>query len=1051
MAINIPGFVGSSMPAVFSRDQVASTGTSIPGGLRILSIVGEGARQETLVFRAIGNGQDGLSPSYVGNATPDGRHFALSLFPIVSNRTTLLLNGVPLNGVEQLINDLSFDSEFDYRIDIDTGHIELQGASLVDQGASTFLTDAGNYGDGTLSILEVANENDPAETWLLKCIAVAHDAYGTPISKTETFTLQGTVSGQVKNSNGTPILFGVNRAGTDGYYDVNYQYIPGLAGTTGADGYFAKVDNTVSLGYSPVTSAGTSNLLYSPSGGFLKAAVGDTVSIAVTGTPTSSYVGKITTINNDKVLTLDTPLALSAGNITSMVSGFTFHLNAPFVLHTLASPFYASDIGLNLRSPIGDFTIAGQIDTTTIRLTGAAVPTASVSSIEPWATFSTNGLINVAIVEGIKAYEVGDNFTFTVFSRKLNQNDSLVARYIAISDINSPEFFTNPADLYAKHGLPSAANTLSLGAQLAFTNSAPGVFAVGAAPGLARRTTNVLIQPYDGKTAGLGFDGDATNPQVDSLRIPLPKFALPSIDTNLNISILRRDASSGAVSAIAIFPNKVPFYNSAYETPAGESAFVSNFSYSYTMIQDHDITQFGEDGATTASSFTFKAALADFKSTDALNALGKGNVIRITGGTKNDGTRFDTFDSSILNDLTGLAADGSLTLRILSVLNSTTVVFETTHGAVDLTTSAPYGYIGTAPLPSNFFKIALTALDWQLIDASQSTTLSTSVLLTKDIVTTGTLRPGDGITIDYVDTKDATFFDANWLNAYESLEAVDVQMVVPLPTQTISGIFQAGLSHVESQSYIANKHERVLLIGAITGITPDAVLGNTEVAVEDLVPPETIGPEDLANYGVTNAWGSSSRVIYMYPDAIIVNVGGALSQINGFYLAAAAGGYLAGNQNVAEPLTNKALSGFTIPSNRQYKPSVLNNLAAIGITVVAPITGGGLVLWGKTTADSGLPEDEEISIRFIRDQVQKTLRKSLQGFIGAVETPATLALISSTVVGTMQGLLSQGIITDFGSISVARDSIEPRQINVGVQYAATSPINWVFIDLEVSI
>ena len=54
------------------------------------------------------------------------------------------------NGVEQQITSAEFDSRFDYRIDSSLGHIELQGASLVDQGGKTYIRGASNYGDGYL-------------------------------------------------------------------------------------------------------------------------------------------------------------------------------------------------------------------------------------------------------------------------------------------------------------------------------------------------------------------------------------------------------------------------------------------------------------------------------------------------------------------------------------------------------------------------------------------------------------------------------------------------------------------------------------------------------------------------------------------------------------------------------------------------------------------------------------------------------------------------------------------------------------------------------------
>lgn len=1060
---NIPGISGPVNPNVFSRDQISTSAVSLPGGARVLAIVGEGRRGETVVSSAVGGGADGLSPDYSGNANPDGRHFALSQSPIVVNRTTLLLNGVPLNGFESQISSSSFDSRFDYRIDSNLGHIELQGASLVDQGGTLYIRGASNYGDGSLPILEVATKNAPSENWTLRCAGVARDSYGRPISNTETFTLTGTVTGQVRTAAGSPIVFSTDAYGTDGYYHTSYTF------NNGTDGYFGKPDNAAAIGYSPVVAAGTSNIFISTVDGyFLQVAPGDVITIpAITNFP--AYTAKVVTVINDKVIQLDTPIALTSLNITAMSVGLAYSIAGANIFKTSTATWNATVIGKSIRAPFGDYPITGLIQekalapgvVKALRLSGILT---NAGPGVVWQTLQTNGLLNFAIAEGLQAFDVGDRFDFVVSSRRLNQNDNLVAQYIAQADINTPTFFSETQDVYAKHGQPSTANTLSLGAQLAFVNGAPGIFCVGAAPGLARRTTATLLEVTDGITPGSGFNGSTTNPSVDSLRLALAAGAMPDGGSDVHIFIDHRDPATGATSEHQIFPNKSPFYESANAGPVGEQNFVNNNTYSYTMVLDHDVLQFGQVGSTDKTKpFNFAALDAQFSSTDKSNALGVGNVIRLIGGAKADGTRFTSFnDSTILSgtDISNgiVAEDGSIALRISNVLSSTTVVFS--NQPIDLTTSAPFSTIMGGTF-SGFLQ-NLQSVDWQLIDASQNLVLTASLLFSKDIVTNGTIQPGDGVRITYVDTLDAPFFDPNWLLAYESLEAFDVQMVCPLPSMTISAIFQAGVTHCESQSYIQNQHERVLLIGAITGITPDALLGNTKVAVEDIGILEGIqgasaadvlagNIEDLADYSINTNYGNSSRVEYFYPDQIVVNVAGSLTALNGFYLAAAAGGWYANNQNIAVPLTNKSLSGFSILSSRQYKPSVYNSLAGIGVTVLQPITGGGNTLWAKTTSNSGFPEDQEASIRFTRDRVQRVMRDGMRGLIGTVETVATPSIMITRVVSIMNALVSQGLITAFANITVARDSVEPRQWNVFAQYSPAYPLDFIFIDLQVGV
>ena len=46
---NIPGISGYVQPGVFARDRVISRGVSIPGGLRVPCIMGEGLREEVII------------------------------------------------------------------------------------------------------------------------------------------------------------------------------------------------------------------------------------------------------------------------------------------------------------------------------------------------------------------------------------------------------------------------------------------------------------------------------------------------------------------------------------------------------------------------------------------------------------------------------------------------------------------------------------------------------------------------------------------------------------------------------------------------------------------------------------------------------------------------------------------------------------------------------------------------------------------------------------------------------------------------------------------
>jgi hypothetical protein len=171
--------------------------------------------------------------------------------------------------------------------------------------------------------------------------------------------------------------------------------------------------------------------------------------------------------------------------------------------------------------------------------------------------------------------------------------------------------------------------------------------------------------------------------------------------------------------------------------------------------------------------------------------------------------------------------------------------------------------------------------------------------------------------------------------------------------------------------------------------------------------------------------------------------------IDGFYIAAAAAGFLSADVRIENPLTNKVLSGFTILRNKQYSQTVLESLAAAGVCILQPVTGGGKVVWGLTTTQSGFPEEQEISIVFIRDRIAKTLRSGFQQFIGTAAGPNTGAILNTRATLLLNSLVSQGIITDYKDLVVQQDSVVSTQWNVSVRCAPTYGINWIFIKVGV--
>ena len=211
---NIPGISGYVQPGTFARDRVVTRGVSIPGGLRTLCIMGEGLKEEVLVESAFGGGQDGSSScSPTGNG--DSKYFQLSENPVISGRTKVFLNGTELYGVEATVDESSFAGSYEFRLDIDTGCLELQSATIGDQGGKKYSASSSNVGNGSIQdgtcgdfdLISLVDTNAPAERWTVRCISVIRDSSGSPIPGYSTFSVTGSVSGQIKDSSGQPILF----------------------------------------------------------------------------------------------------------------------------------------------------------------------------------------------------------------------------------------------------------------------------------------------------------------------------------------------------------------------------------------------------------------------------------------------------------------------------------------------------------------------------------------------------------------------------------------------------------------------------------------------------------------------------------------------------------------------------------------------------------------------------------------------------------------------------------------------------------------------------
>lgn len=1102
---NIPGISGFIQPGAFARDRVVTRGVSIPGGLRIVCVMGEGRSEETVVQSAVGGGEDGSSDcSPTGSG--DGRFFKLQSAPVVSGRTELRLNGTLLFGIEDNIDANGFDSAFDFRLDPETGCLELQGASIGDQDGNGYSASSMNIGTGTIieetcdpySTLGVLDETAPAERWTVRCVSVVRDANGDPIPGMATFTATGSVSGLIYDDSGSVITFhssyytsgsGATSGSADECID-GFILMASTESYTDSNGVTQTRDGRADLKDGDETPHTTDSFIITGdlvSHGQVLA--GDTLCV-------DGYVGiEIEALEYDSgadetTLTLVTD-GLGPGDIETWTADLeTWDIRAtnllmddPSVSHdqTTGLPdsdgsFTSADVGKTVmlcpgtNFAGGRYTVSAVTSTRRLRVhelddenegfpdmeTTGGTGLSGVNGLsDEGLTFhmlENNGIILLGMQEGSVAFEVGDKFYVDVNSRALASGDSLEANYIYEGDLNDPQFFTEAIDLFNKHGVPSEDNTLALGSQMAMENGAPGILAIQCKPPVPRRTTVTLLEEKDSLGVG-GFSscysvgtesGDAC--EVDDLRFVIPRpitglrNGMPDPDSRVNIFFVRDGED------IQLFPNKVAFYNSQLESDIQQGNWIdsSDNAFSYTIVNTGvDIVGNGDQGEIDEDTTGVYFTTSEFD----FDGAHVGHVIVVTS-LEDSAESWDTRSATTAEDEIatelGLLNNG-VELIITAIADDSKVYVADNNDGEDLS-----GLLSSSYEDVQYF-----------IKDLESSTQDGALLLHKDLVTSGALKEGDGIKISYIDENDADYFDTNWFNALEALEAADAQIMVPLPSQAISSIFRATVNHCENMSSVANRKERVAFIGAQKGVTSAALIGTEEVAVEDIGiiegiqgddPEEVLNGnvEDLVNFKLSDNY-TSNRCVFFFPDEIVRNVSGTNIALHGFYMAAAAAGYLSARQNVAIPLTHKSLSGFSLTRDKVFRQVTLNSLGNVGATVVEPVTGGGKVLAGRTTSNSGYVEDEEISIIFIRDMVKQVLRGSLKGYIGGVQSADTNNLVSARVNSIMSGLVTQGLITSYQNIRVEQDKVDPRQINVYLQFAPAYPINYIFIDIEVGV
>ena len=199
---------------------------------------------------------------------------------------------------------------------------------------------------------------------------------------------------------------------------------------------------------------------------------------------------------------------------------------------------------------------------------------------------------------------------------------------------------------------------------------------------------------------------------------------------------------------------------------------------------------------------------------------------------------------------------------------------------------------------------------------------------------------------------------------------------------------------------------------------------------------------------------NNERVVYVVPGSINMSV---LNSITGYYsirnlpasYAAVAVAALSMRNDVAEPLTNKELYGFSSVGTF-YKELEANKLAAAGCLVLKQDGTSVKVRHGITThyefETFNDIHSNEITLVQIKDRIINICRQELGSkYVGGKLRTTASQDVEYTLTQILNTLASSEIIIGYDNLSVKRDTSNPMQINIRFFVEAVYPLNFIEI------
>ena len=257
--------------------------------------------------------------------------------------------------------------------------------------------------------------------------------------------------------------------------------------------------------------------------------------------------------------------------------------------------------------------------------------------------------------------------------------------------------------------------------------------------------------------------------------------------------------------------------------------------------------------------------------------------------------------------------------------------------------------------------------------------------------------------------------DGTWFETFKRLEKEEGYWLVPVLNNTdynsLYGTVRASaLGHADKMSLTRYRKEKVVVASRI----------NTE-------------SNDFNNARI------SLIEIDQHPK-IRRTIDGETQELNPTFVAACIAGKSSSLPNIALPLTNKNITGFTLASRLRSPRLDQEKITGEGFILAQPLIEGASLYRGRTSSLSSSPILQEVSIQRVSDYLSKNIRDLLEKrFIGQNITPNLLRDMNKETTTYLARSLD--IITRGQVSHISVDTNEPRQVNIIIDYAPLFPLN----------